>query len=414
MKKGGQDARRFKPAGFNFSMREFLQHIKKMNRDVKIVILSVFLFAVGYSSVIYYFPLLLKQLGAAEPQIGFIYSMITAVAAVSALSGGFLIGRVNLRKFIVAASMLLVPFSLIMFFAADWKAGYAAGIFDALSYAVAPAYSTLVHSRSARDRVGLNFGIFSSSFSAGAAFAPAIGGLLAEHFGLRAPFLFSAVVLALSSIVCLWLSDEKDEEIRSIGFKEAVRTVRKNRKLVVALVAFMFLIFMEYLYDPFLSLYLREIRGFRYDYVGYFVAVIFLINIFGSPVIGRLADRKGTRAAIGVSMAGYSAGLFALVFIDGLAGVIISLLLVGIFKQVYTLSSIATARNTGSMPPHVAYSALHFFRSSLSVFAPAAGGWLAGVSLELPIIVVAGFYLLTAVVSVISLVVLPGRRTQLD
>lgn len=385
-----------------------------MNRDVKIVILSVFLFAVGYSSIIYYFPLLLKELGAGEPQIGFIYSMITAVAAFAALAGGYLIGRVNLRKFIVVASMLVVPFSLIMFFASSWQAGYIAGIFDALSYAVAPAYSTLIHTRSARHRVGLNFGIFSSSYSAGAAFAPSIGGMLAENFGLRAPFLFSAVLLTLSSLVCLWLSDERKDDIKTVGFKESTRVIFRNKKLIAALVTFMLLIFMEYMYDPFLSLYLREMRNFRYDYVGYFVSTIFLINIFSSPVIGRLADRRGTRVAIGVSMAGYALGLAALVLIDGFTGVAIGLVLIGLFKQVYTLSSIATARNTGNIPPHIAYSALHFFRTSLSVFAPAAGGWLAGISLELPLMVVAITYLLSSLVAFISLAVLPGKKTQLD
>ncbi|MCX7831342.1 MAG: MFS transporter [Actinobacteria bacterium] len=358
-----------------------LKSFKKLNKDVKIIIISVFLFALGYSSISAYIPLLLKQLGAKNNQVGLVYSTITGSAAISALIGGLLLSRFEIRKYTIFTTIIIAPFALIFYYANSWKLGIIAGLLDGISYASAPAYSLIIYLRSKKSEIGYNFGLFSSAFSAGAAIAPTIGGFLARNYGIRAPFLFSFVMLTLSSLVCYYLTPHRLEQER-IGVIESFKKIFKERSFARILFVFMVLILFETAYDPFVSIYLNEIHRINYQSIGLLVSLVFSINFFTSPYIGMLADKKGSSFALGTSLIGYGTFLILFGFAREFSYVLIALAGIGIFKQIYTLSTIAASRNTGNLPPHIAYANLHFLRTSLSVFGPTVGGFLANYNIR--------------------------------
>lgn len=374
-------------------MKTVLAEIKKLDRDIKVVIASVFLFALGYSSVMPYIPILLKELGADYRQIGLVFSVITGSAAISALIGGLVLSRFEIRSYMLFTTIIIVPFALVLYFAKDWRLGLLAGVLDGISYASAPAYSLVVYLRSRKSRLGFNFGVFSSAFSAGSAIAPAIGGFLARTYGIRTPFLFSFVMLAFSSLVLLLLRPQKLNQ-PSYGLVQSMKKILESKSFAGIMLLFMILLLFETAYDPFLSMYLKEEHALNYQSIGMLISTVFLINLFSSPYIGSLADRKGSSFAIGITLIGYSAFLLLLGAARQLFLVFVSLAGIGIFKQVYTLSTIAASRNTGDLPPHVAYANLHFLRTSLSVFGPYFGGYLASHSLRFIFYFTAGFYLL--------------------
>lgn len=355
--------------------------VKKLNKDIKIIIISVFLFALGYSSVSAYIPLLLKQLGANNNQVGLVYSTIIGSAAISALIGGLLLSRFEIRRYTIVTTIIIAPFSLIFYYANSWKLGIIAGLLEGISYASAPAYSLIVYLRSKKSQIGYNFGLFSSAFSAGAAIAPAIGGFLARNYGIRAPFLFSFVMLTLSSLVCYYLTPHRLEQER-IGLIESFKKIIKEKSFARILVVFMVLILFETAYDPFVPIYLKEIHSLNYQTIGLLVSLIFTINFFTSPYIGMVADKKGSSFALGTSLIGYGIFLFLLGFAKSYFCILIALTGIGVFKQIYTLSTIAVSRNTGNLPPHIAYANLHFLRTSLAVFGPLVGGFLANYSIR--------------------------------
>jgi DHA1 family multidrug resistance protein-like MFS transporter len=376
-----------------------LEEIYSLDSDIKVVILSVFLFAVGYGSIMSYFPLLLRKLGASSTDVGLIYSVITASAAISALIGGLLLSKFDLRIFTTVVSLIIAPFALIMYFANDWRLGIVAGILDGVSYGAAPAFSTIIYLRSKKTKIGFNFGLFSSSFSAGAAFSPALGGFLARTYGIRAPFLFAFFSLLASALVCLYL---RPGRIRggNFGIRQAFKIVFEDRRFISILVVFMLLILVETTYDPFLSIYLREVHDLSYSVIGLLVSLVFIINFFSSPLIGRMADRFGSSLALGTALLGYSISLLILGTASVFKILLISIIGIGVFKQVYSMSSIATARNAGRLPPHIAYASLHFLRTSLSVLGPLLGGYIASHSIRGVFLFAAAVYFLFALGSI--------------
>lgn len=380
--------------------KNLIASFKKLDSDIKVIITSIFLFALGYSSVSAYIPLLLKQMGAKNDQVGMVYSVIVGAAAVSALFGGILLSRFELRRYILVTTIIIAPFSLIFYFAKDWKLGLIAGFLDGVSYASAPAYSLIVYLRSKKSELGYNFGLFSSAFSAGAAVAPALGGYFARNYGLRAPFLFSFVMLTLSSLVCVYLRPYRLKE-KEVGLIESFKKIFSSKKFARILFIFMFLILFENAYDPFVSIYLREIHEINYQTIGLLVSLVFLINFFTSPYIGSIADKKGSAFALSATLFGYSAFLLTLGLAQSFMTVVAAFAGIGIFKQIYTLSTIAASKNTGDLPPHIAYANLHFLRTSLSVFGPTVGGFLANYSLRAVFIGTATVYFIVAAASAV-------------
>jgi MFS family permease len=370
-------------AGFLFAMlfRNFCKTIKDMHPDLKIVVASVFLFALGYSSVISYIPLLLRKLGATNSQIGMVYSVITGSASISALLGGYLLSRVDLKKYAIVASLIIAPFALIFYFATDWRHGLIAGLIDGISYASAPAFSMIVYYRSKKGALGYNFSVYSSAFSAGAAIAPAIGGYLARNYGIRTPFIFSFIMLVLSSLILIFLRPESVKP-ENIGFRDSFKAIFEEKSFIRVLVVFMVLILFETAYDPFVSVYLKEVHGFNFEQIGLLVSAVFLINFIASPIIGMIADKNGSSFALGITLVGYALSLAFLAKAESRIILLASVAGIGVFKQIYTLSTISASRNTGKLPPHIAYANLHFLRTSLSVMGPVIGGYLANISIR--------------------------------
>lgn len=377
-----------------------LEEIYNLDSDIKVATVSAFLFAVGYGSIMSYFPLLLRKLGASSADVGLVYSVITASASISALIGGLLLSKFDLRIFTTVVSLIIAPFALIMYFANDWRLGILAGILDGISYGAAPAFSTIIYLRSKKSKVGFNFGLFSSSYSAGAAISPALGGYLAKTYSIRTPFLFAFVSLLASALVCLYLRSGK---IRggNFGVKEAFKIVFQDKRFIFILLVFMVLILVETTYDPFLSIYLHEEHNLSYNIIGLLVSLVFTINFFSSPLIGRIADRYGSSLALGIALLGYSISLLVLGTSLTFNLLLISLIGIGIFKQVYSMSSIATARNAGKLPPHIAYAYLHFLRTSLSVFGPLLGGYIASYSIRNVFLFAASVYFFVSLSSLL-------------
>mgnify|MGYP000004365404 CR=1 FL=1 len=362
-------------------IRELKKTLKEMHPDLKVIIISVFLFALGYSSVMSYIPLLLKKLGAANSDVGLVYSVITGSASLSALLGGYLMSKMDVKKYAIVTSFLIAPFALIFYFATDWRYGLVAGFLDGVSYASAPAFSLIVYQRSKKGQIGYNFGLYGSAFSAGAAIAPAIGGLLARRFGLRTPFIFSFIMLALSSLI-LTLLKPIPERPPQVKLKDSFEAIFKEKTFLKVLAVFMLLILFETAYEPFVSVYLKEMHGLDFHEIGIIVSAIFMINFFSSPVIGMIADKKGAAFTLGVTLVGYGISLFILGLSNSIMLLLPAFAGIGIFKQIYTLSTISASRNVGRLPPHIAYANLHFLRTSLAVFGPVIGGYLANISIR--------------------------------
>lgn len=379
----------------------FFLQLKKgfrtVDRNIYIVFLSLLFFSFGYGLIVYNFPLYAKELNASSVQVGYIYSAGTLSAAIAALIGGFLTRKYELRKFIFLTFLLAVPSVLFYLLATSWIHLLVGMVLAGLSYMEAPATSFYVHLKSERGSEGLNFGIISAAFPLGLVIMPGIGGFIADRYGLRSVFLGTLFFYVLSLLTFLFLEKQKPEEGYESDLNEIISTLKKEKRFLITMLIFSFLITVHMIYEPFMPIFLRKEIGLNYSQVGVVAMTIFAVNALITPFMGRLADKYGVTKVLTGTLVGYGVGLALVANSGSYFMFFLMALMLGLFGHIYTLSSIATARNIGELHGGVAYGILHFSRTALGVLGPVIGGHLDEISHKLPILIPGIVFILSAV-----------------
>ncbi|MEM2393649.1 MAG: MFS transporter, partial [Candidatus Bathyarchaeia archaeon] len=136
-------------------------------------------------------PIYLKDfLKASMAEVGFVFSVSNAIAAVTQVLGGFLSDKYG-RKRLHALGTLLAAFSPIMYaLASRWVdlipwvmlSGLAMGLYMPLRWAI-------VADSSSAETMASAYSLTNISWLVGSTVAPFLGGAAADFFGIRFPFL---------------------------------------------------------------------------------------------------------------------------------------------------------------------------------------------------------------------------------
>ncbi len=369
----------------------FFLQVKKslisVDRNVYVIFISILFFSFGYGLIVYNFPLFAKELNATSVQVGYIYSAGTLSAAISAIIGGFLTRKYELRRFIFVTFLFAIPSVLFYMRATNWVHLLIGMILAGASYMEAPATSFYVHLKSKKGSEGLNFGIISAAFPLGLVVMPGVGGLIADHYGLRTVFAGTLIFYLISLLTFLFLDKQEPAENHESSFSEIFYALVKERRFLKTMVIFSILITIHMILEPFMPIFLRKEIGLNYSKVGFTAMVIFAVNALATPLIGRFADQYGVGKILSITLLGYGAGLILMANAKSYYFIILIALMLGVFGHVYTLSSVATARNVGELHGGVAYGILHFSRTAISMMGPVIGGHLDEISHSLPVFV---------------------------
>ena len=157
-----------------------------------------------------FLPLLASEvLAMSNGQIGTVLATYMLVSSLVQVPMGRLADRMD-RQVLIAAGGYLASLA----FAAVWFAqgsvhllliGAAAGALGAMSM---PALSAIAADEGHHGGMGAIMGVMNMAMSAGMMIGPVLAGALAEVMGLRALFLFSAVVGLLGTAAFGWLTAE--------------------------------------------------------------------------------------------------------------------------------------------------------------------------------------------------------------
>lgn len=371
----------------SFFSLQIKKGLRSVDRNVYVIFISILFFSFGYGLIVYNFPLFAKELNASSVQVGYIYSAGTFSAAISAIIGGFLTRKYELRRFIFVTFLFAVPSVLFYIGATSWVHLLIGMILAGASYMEAPATSFYVHLRSKKGNEGLNFGIISAAFPLGLVIMPGVGGLIADHYGLRTVFVGTLIFYSISLLTFLFLDRQEPEENYESSISEIFSALRKEKRFLMTMIIFSILITVHMILEPFMPIFLRKEIGLNYSRVGFTAMVIFAINAVVTPIIGKFADRYGVGKILSITLLGYGIGLVLMANAGDYHLAILIAMLLGIFGHIYTLSSVATARNVGELHGGVAYGILHFSRTALSIVGPVIGGHLDEMSHSLPILI---------------------------
>lgn len=274
-------------------------------RDRRLAVLAVANVLDTMSTTIFvpFLPSLADELGASPFVIGLIFSLPAVVGAVTNVPAGYVSDRWGRRPIISAGVTLsAIP---VMAIASVGSPLVLIGLrcSDALLRAfVSPATTAYLGDTYDTDKRGSVFGAYHTTAMIGAAAGPAVGGAIAEVWGIRLPFLVLGSGTLVGGFVLLAYLPPIDDGInttdrdRGSQFPQ-LTSDNVGQFLSVPAIGFLVTVFIDEFgttaLNPSFPLLLRETVGRGPAYVGTTYSALALAMLVFMPVGGRFADQIG-------------------------------------------------------------------------------------------------------------------------
>jgi len=160
---------------------------------------AVFLMALVSPVIPYLVKVFVAEEGAAVILIGFLNSSFNLSKTLTSVPGGILADKLG-RKTLITSSLLILPFSFLLYYVSDNCYYLIAGalVSGVATGLLVPAVSALVADITSAATLSTAYGFFNLSWILGQIPSPILGGLLSDSVGLKFPFLVALV----ASIPC--------------------------------------------------------------------------------------------------------------------------------------------------------------------------------------------------------------------
>ncbi|MFB3890158.1 MAG: MFS transporter [Candidatus Bathyarchaeia archaeon] len=283
-----------------------------LDRDLKLIFVSNLLAAFGDGFVVYLLPLFIRSLNATPIDVGLLFTLSSAAAAVSIIPGGFLADKYDRKKIIVLGWALWVPIPVVFFFAYDWTQLLVPMLVYGITFS-APAVSAYTLEHACEGKMASAFTTLGAAYAIGYILSPTTAFFLSFVFDARTIFLFTAVFYLFAALTLVRISSQKprkpETEASESVEKKPAQKISGLRKLVFVVLLFAVMMFA-------VSLVSSLISQFQSDIYHYDIQLIFAlgtVNYVGafllSVAVGRIGDRLGKTAAISFSMLVFATAL---------------------------------------------------------------------------------------------------------
>jgi MFS family permease len=276
----------------------------------------------GFGSVVPVVPLYAASFGVSTAAIGLAIAVYGLARFLINMPAGRLSDLVGRRSTLALGGLVTVLGNLLCAFAVNYGlflgGRFVAGAGAALTLTAGQIVLADVTRPAERGRaMGIYAGVFAFAVGAG----PLPGGLLAEHFGLAAPFYAFAILSAAAAAVA-WLripetrggSPLADRLLKPPSFAEQLRLLTSNRGfLLVSLVSFSAAVARTGGLFNVVPLLAQDQLALAPDQIGLGLSMISLAALLLAYPSGLMVDRLGRKAVIVPAMivTGISVGLFA-------------------------------------------------------------------------------------------------------
>ena len=273
-------------------------------RNLYVVMTAVFASFTGFTFVIPFLPLYIRQLGVSDPGDAALWSGI--IFGISPLTGGLLAplwgilaerkGRKAMMQRALGAFVLLIAASAFVtnvyqLLGMRFLLGVFGG-FGAMSVALA---STIAP----REKVGEAVGLIQATQLASGIGAPFLGGLVVDALGLRPSFFVASACCLVSFLLITFAYREEREERGGATGRKGRGSLRQylHLPLFVGLLVTIFSIqFIDRSFGPLLPLYIATL-GARADRLGSITGLVMTLGALASSVAAAGAGRLSTRFA---------------------------------------------------------------------------------------------------------------------
>ncbi|HDZ86239.1 hypothetical protein LCGC14_0796830 [marine sediment metagenome] len=381
-------------------------YIKGMlTRDLKIIFASIFALGFGYGLYFYLAPIFASQIGATPVQVGLIYTTFYLVSGIVAIPGGLLADRYNLHYVIAFTWVFIVPAGFLYFIATSWETLLVANIFAGISMMNSPAVAVYISKKSSHERLARSYTLVYSSFAAGMVLSPAIGGFLADAFNIRLPFLIATVLFIISSILIFFISKEEPATAKGEG---KLLTIIRNVRFIETVLYFALIFFIVYISQPFLTLFLTEVRGFSFNQIGILGAANSLGAALIGPFMGHVADVYSRRAALTGALIFIFIGAVIFLNFSVFIAALIAFVFFGVVEGFYSLSGALVTKMLKDLPTGLGFGVFRAFTNAFAFIGPLVGGFLFDVNKALPFFI-SGVSALILIIATLTAPFLRGK-----
>ncbi|HIC95542.1 TPA: MFS transporter, partial [Candidatus Bipolaricaulota bacterium] len=263
----------------------------RLDRDLRLIMLSNFLWSSG--SMLYYFiwPIYVRDLGGTAREIGLLTSLMFFTITITLVPGGVLADRFNRKWLILTTWIVATPAPLVYALARSWE-GLIPGVIIYSFFLGWPAFEAYIAQASPPERLSRAYALTSAGFSLGAVLAPLLGAYLLPLIGIRPLFLISFSLFAASTAVLFSVSPQRPAGAgRSrTHIQDLVRLI-KDRRFLRWLLLFALATLGASIVRPFVPTLLQDRYGLARPTILMASALLALGELALAVGLGWIADR---------------------------------------------------------------------------------------------------------------------------
>ncbi|AHY07358.1 multidrug efflux MFS transporter [Serratia plymuthica] len=284
--------------------------------------LGCFFTGLAMSQILPFLPLYIEQLGVSGHQSlsiwsGLVFSGTFLVSALVSPLWGSLADRKGRKLMLLRASLGMAIVIVLQGMVTHVYQLFALRALMGLTSGYIPNAMALVASQVPRDKSGWALGTLSTGPVSGVIVGPLLGGLMADHLGLRVVFFVTAGLMFVSFLITLFLIKERHIEVKKanrLSGKAVFQSLPYPTLIVTLFISTLMIQLANSSISPILTLFIKDLSGDSGNIAfisGMIAAVPGIAALVSAPRLGRLGDRIGT-ARILMAALGLTTLLFAI------------------------------------------------------------------------------------------------------
>ena len=346
--------------------------LKKIGRNNQLYMLANFLFAFGTGLWLNLRPLFLADLGAAPKQIGLALAIGGLSAGFLPIPAGIISDRFGPRRVIILSWVMAFLGAILTALAPTWQFATLGIVVWSLTMAANPAVTSFVMLSMPVELRGENLEkAFSWVFRVwpfAMLFAPAVGGWIANRWGIRTDLWIGGVAYLVATLIFFMTAEVRTEKTTT---KFQFSILRKNKKYWILAGFFAVLVLAQQIGFSLLPNFLEDVGSFSQAQIGVLFSVSFLGAFMGNILVARVQPRTGYIILVIASWVGML--LLLAPTQPFLAG--IAFFLFGSLTTMWLIKAASSGRAVSSANQGIAFGLIE----SLSFLATSAAAGIAGV-----------------------------------
>jgi predicted MFS family arabinose efflux permease len=344
---------------------------QSINRNNRLFMLGNFLFALSYGLWMNLRQLHLGDLGATPAEIGTALGIAALAGGILPVPAGQLTDRIGPKRVILGAWLLAALGTLIAALAITWSlAGVGFAIFMLVIAANPATVAFVLLNTPEQNKEGQAERVMATVFAswpAAMVFAPALGGLIADRFGIGTDLWLGVVGFVVAVGLFSQANDLRPPQTEERG---TIRTVITNRRFL-ALAAFYPLVLMAlYVGYTLAPTYLQGVRGYSVGSIGALFSILSAGSLVANYVVGKVRPQWSFVVLIGAIWV----GTFLIWQTDNTVLTVIAFALLGATSTMWLLAQTSFGQLIRPEQRGVALG----ITESLAYLAMAVASWLAG------------------------------------